>query len=175
MDNEISNATVVYLKDEDGKICLAPKKQNIHKVGKVLQNSQRWNGYGGKQELNETILETAVRELWQESRVRGRTEDLELVAHIHFFWPGNESPLPDMVVYFFYLSKFEGVPQEGIEMGIPQFFTEGEISELELMPADKLFLPVLLRGEKITWNVYLGKTMEDISVYVEDMKKPPAL
>lgn len=175
MNNEILNATVVYLRDSDGKICLAPKKQNIHKEGKVLLNSQKWNGYGGKQELNETILETAVRELWQESGVCGHKEDLELVARIHFFWPGNESTTSDMVVYFFMLSKFEGVPQEGIEMGTPQFFTEDEIHELQMMPADKLFLPVLLRGEKITWNVYLGKTTEDGFVCFEDMKKTPTI
>lgn len=175
MNNEILNATVVYLRDKNGKICLAPKKQNIHKEGKVLQNSQKWNGYGGKQERGETILQTAVRELWQESGVHAEKEDLNLVACMNFFWPGNESTHSDMVVYFFLLSKFKGVPREGVEMGAPQFFTEDEICMLELMPADKIFLPLLLKGEKITWNVYLGKTNQDGSIYFEDMKKPPTL
>lgn len=175
MNNETLNATVVYLVGADGKICLAPKKQNIHKGGKVLQNSQKWNGYGGKQERNETLLETAVRELWQESGVHAETKDLDLVACIHFYWPENKGAHPDMIVYFFFLSKFKGVPQEGVEMGVPKFFTKDEIYELELMPADKLFLPLLLRGEKITWSMYLGKTNQDGSIYFEDMKKPPAL
>jgi 8-oxo-dGTP diphosphatase len=169
------SATVVLLQDDAGRVCLSPKKGNIHKGGQELENSQKWNGYGGKQEPGETILETAIRELEQESGVVGKEEDLELVARISFFWPGNETSEPDMVVYFFFLSSFKGMPKEGREMGVPVFFMPHEIPYHEMMPADRLFIPNLLAGEKLVWHVYLGKTTQDGNVYFEDKKISPAL
>lgn len=166
--NKTFFATVVFLRDEQGRICLAPKKGNIHKGGEELKNSQKWNGYGGKQEEGETIFEAAIRELKDESSVRGKEKDLEFAAHISFFWPGNETDKADMAVYFFFLSIFEGHPKEGDEMGAPQFFSLEEIMELDMMPADKLFLPKLLAGEKLVWHVHLGKKTEDGSIYFED-------
>ena len=175
--NKTFSATVVFLKDGIGRICLAPKKEDIHKAGEVLVGSrQKWNGYGGKQESGETILQTAIRELKDESGVCGKEKDLELIARISFFWPGNETIAPDMVVYFFFLSIFEGEPKEGErEMGTPQFFFPHEIPYHEMMPADKLFLPKLLAGEKIVWDVYLGKKVDGGNVCFKDNGTLPTL
>ena len=176
MHNTFS-ATLIFLKDGDGRICLAPKKENIHKDGQELANSRlKWNGYGGKQEAGETIQETAVRELQQESGVICSEDDLDLVARINFFWPRNETPIPDMEVFVFFCVKFDGVPQEGErEMGAPYFFTPNEIPYDQMMPADKLFLPRLLAGEKLTWDVYLGKTSNNGNIYFEDKQTLPTL
>ena len=171
--NKTVLATVVFLKDEEGRFCLAPKKQNIHKEGSELEDTKKWNGYGGKQNQGEAILETAVRELRDESGVVGKQEDLDLVARVSFFWPGNESSEPDMIVYFFILAIFEGVPKEGSEMGKPVFFFPAEIPYDEMMPADKLFLPKIFGGEKLTWRVHLRRKTPDGSICFEDEKVEP--
>lgn len=171
------HATLVLLRDKIGRICLAPKKENIHKKGQELHgSSKKWNGYGGKQEPGETILETAIRELFDESGVQANKEDLNYVAKLGFFWPGNETSAPDMLVYVFFLSIFAGEPKEGArEMGTPQFFCPNEIPYHDMMPADKLFLPKIISGEKLVWDVYFGKTTPSGSVYFEDKGILPAL
>lgn len=174
--NKKTLATVVLLMDDEGKVCLAPKKQNIHKEGKELKHSRLTrNGYGGKQDPGETILQTAIRELKQESGVAAQEKDLVLVADISFFWPGNETDEPDMIVYFFTLSKYAGAPQEGTEMGIPEFFLPNEVPYEEMMPADRLFFPRILSGEKIVWHVHLGRKTEDGNIFFEDKGIIPTL
>src|SRR3989344_6013142 len=146
-------ATVVFLRDGEGRICLAQKKQDIHKAnGEVLKKSNRWNGYGGKCEGKE-FLATAVDELFFEAGVRANQSDLELVGRIHFFWPMNKSGHPDMDVCFFFLDRFIMTPVETAEMGPPRFFEGEEIPYQDMMPADCFFLPLFLKGEKLTGRV----------------------
>lgn len=173
-------ATVVYLKSPDGRFCVAPKKGNIHKAkGEELKGTaEKLNGFGGKQEPGETILQTAIRELFAESTVVGREEDLELVAKINFFWPGNETNQSDMVVYFFFLSVYEGEPQESEEMGPPEWFFPGEFMRIgeRMNTADKLFLPQLLAGEKVVYDIFFpDKAHNDETLRLVDKKGTPAL
>lgn len=174
-------ATVVYLKGPDGRFCFAPKNGNIHKEkGEELKGSaEKLNGYGGKQEVGETILQTAIRELYDESGVIGKEENLELIAKINFFWPGNDTLQPDMVVYFFFLSVYEGEPQETIEMGPPQWLLPSEVDiAIEgnlLNKADKFFLPKLFAGEKKVLDIFHGKKNEDGTPLIIDKETTPTL
>lgn len=169
-------ATLVFLRDASGRVCLALKKDPIHKEGSELEQSkEKWNGYGGKKEAGETILQTAIRELREESKVIGKEEDLELVAEMNFFWPRSQSLNSDMVVWIFFLSKFEGQPQEGKEMCTPTFFEHHEIPYSKMNLADGVFIPRLLQGEKLVWDVHFGKKNADGSVYYEDKGRAPAL
>lgn len=169
-------ATLVFLRDASGRVCLALKKDPIHKEGAELEQSKgKWNGYGGKMKTGETILQAAIRELWEESKVIAQQEDLELVAEMSFFWPGRLSPDPDMVVWIFFLSKFEGQPQKGKEMRTPTFFEHHEIPYSKMNLADGIFIPRLLQGEKLVWDVHFGKKNADGSVYYEDKGRAPAL
>lgn len=172
-------ATVVFLKSPEGRYCGAPKKGNIHKAkGEELKGSaEKLNGYGGKQKHSQTILQTAISELYEESTVVGKEDDLELVAQINFFWPDNETTQPDMVVYFFFLSVYEGEPQESEEMGMPEWFSpdEFEFEYTRMNKADRYFLPKLFAGEKIVYDIFHGKTREDGSPLCIDKETVPAL
>src|SRR3989344_1123247 len=110
-------ATVVFLLKEQNnetKFYLAPKKQNVYKNnGEALEASSIWNGYGGKWDISDaTILDTAIRELKDESSVEAKKEDLIEVAHVNFFWPGNTTDGRDMEVTFYLLKKYKGTPME---------------------------------------------------------------
>ena len=171
-------ATLIYLRDSQGRVCLARKNGNIHKGGQELKGSkERWNGYGGKEEHEDlSIRGTALRELHEESGVEALEEDLDLVGHISFFWPDNTSLDPDMVVWCFFLSKFVGQPRDvGGGMGEPVFFIHEEIPYHEMLPADRLFLPRFIAGEKLTWDIYLGERDEHGNVRYVDKKTIPVL
>jgi 8-oxo-dGTP diphosphatase/8-oxo-dGTP diphosphatase/2-hydroxy-dATP diphosphatase len=155
---EVKEATVVLLEDGDGKIALARKKQPIHHDSGVIEYSLgRYNGYGGKKEKEDTtIFATAVRELYDESGVIAREADLTLALRVYFSIKGkNELKEPFMIVSFFVLRTWEGIPVEGSEMGPPTFFDRESIPFEEMMPADKLLFEKIFAGEYGVYDVYL--------------------
>jgi ADP-ribose pyrophosphatase YjhB (NUDIX family) len=165
----IEVATVTYLL-RGNKICLARKKQEIHTAGGLsLDNSaQTWNGYGGKVEKSDkSIRHTAVRELFDESGVKALTQNLIPTGKISFFWLGNDSDTPNMIVYFFLLYVFEGEPKETNEMGAPIFFTQDIIPYHEMMSADKVFLPKMLSGEKIIADISFRNEKRDKTFHIK--------
>jgi 8-oxo-dGTP pyrophosphatase MutT (NUDIX family) len=158
-------ATVVFLitGNQDKKICLAKKKLNVHsKDGKELKNSATFNGYGGKREEEDvSIRDTATRELFDESGVVASPRNLIPAGNIRFYWPDNSSDKPNMDVFFFFLATFEGDPKETNEMGSPEFFEINKIPFEQMLPADRIFLPKMLVGEKVVADVFFGKKDEN--------------
>jgi 8-oxo-dGTP pyrophosphatase MutT (NUDIX family) len=164
-------ATIIFLINQRGEVCLAQKKNPIRKKdGEELGKSKNtWNGYGGKKEKEDSILETAIIELQEESGVKAFKEDLKLVGRINFFWREGDDPIPDMKVWIFFLYTYEGNPKETEEMGPPTFFPPTLIPYEDMMPADKLFLPRLLSGEKIVADVFF---QQDKSVRFKETNEP---
>ncbi len=177
-ENKLTRATVVYLVDTDGKVCLAQMKKAIHKDevhgGEQIEYSLGvWNGYGGKEEesdrkyceqngINNSMLYTAIRELEEESGVKAVMEDLEERGAVNFYLR-EKSDLPFMQVHFYILHKWGGQPIEGKEMGAPTFFDKENIPYEQMMPADKILFERLLVGERIDSDVILiGKGIEPI-------------
>lgn len=155
---EVKEATVVLLEDGDGKIALARKKQPIHHDSGAIEYSLgRYNGYGGKKEKEDTtIFATAIRELYDESGVIAREADLTLALRVYFSIKGkNELKEPFMIVSFFVLRNWEGIPVEGSEMGSPTFFNRESIPFEEMMPADELLFKKIFAGEYGVYDVYL--------------------
>ncbi len=161
-DPDIEKATVVYPLRE-GSIFLAQKKQNIHtKKGEELTKSAVLNGWGGKQELTDSsIYATAVRELWEESTIQAKEEDLVPVGRLYFFWPGNTSGIPNMIVTFFFLYIWEGELKETEWMGEPLMFSYDAIPYDRLFKADRKFLPKFLAGEKFVADVFFDQKDEN--------------
>ncbi len=167
-----TKCTVVFLlKGEE--ICLARKKKSIHHADGTLGISlDKWNGYGGKQEEGETITETAIRELFDESGIKITEKDLEYTGVISFFWPGNTSKdLADMEVYFYFVENYEGTPKEGDEMGPPEFFKMNAIPYDEMMAGDKIFLPKFINSEIVEGAFFFDKNeFVDMS---KELNPPP--
>ncbi len=154
-------ATVVYLIKGD-TLCLAQKKQHIH-IGKekLKKSKQVWNGYGGKREPEDvSVRDTAIRELEQESGVKASPHNLIPAGKFRFFWHGNESKIPNMDVYFFFLGRWVGAPQETGEMGKPTFFSIDKLPYRQMMPNDAHFLPRMLANEKPVADVHFGDNHE---------------
>lgn len=141
----LCDAVVCYLFDKKGKILLAMKPES--------DEGERgcWNGYGGGIEKGEAVEITATREVYEETGkgVIAPPYNLKKVAIIDFYNHQQNGNVFTCRVHFFISSRWFGEPKDSKEMKKPTFFHKNNIPYNELMPADRHFLPILLRGDKI--------------------------
>jgi len=119
--------------------------RKTRKIGKGL-----WNGYGGKIELGETPVESAIRETLKESGgVICQAVDLAEVAIMDFIntdETGQELPCR---AHVFFAYRWEGEPKDSDEVVDPTWFDDNRLPLDEMLPADKVWLPEILGGRKI--------------------------
>jgi len=139
-------ATLCYLV-RDGQICLGLKKRGF--------GINRWNGFGGKVRGKETIETAALRELLEESGVKGT--ELKKVAQLDFFFPNVDKALSwDQTVHVYLISNWEGTPSEGEEMR-PSWFDFASIPYEQAWPDDIHWLPKVLAGSLIKGRFSFGE------------------
>ena len=83
--------TLVFPIDEQNRILLGRKKRGF--------GAHKYNGFGGKLEAGESFRDCAIRELFEESGLHGRSEDLECVAAFDFQFPFDESTQKVYITY----------------------------------------------------------------------------
>lgn len=113
-----------------------------------------WNGYGGKIEPGENPRQAVLRELREEAGdgIIVKEEDLVFRGVVTFYNKG-------LVVFkanIFVVNKFSGLPRQTEEMLTPTWFDWHDAPWQEMMPADRLFLPLILAGKTIQdgWVVF---------------------
>lgn len=139
----MKQATLLFLL-KNNKILLAMKKRGF--------GANRWNGYGGKQEGNETVLETAIRETQEESGVTPK--NIVQVATLDFYF--KNKPEWDQQVLVYTTKKWQGEPIETEEMK-PQWFNLDKIPYESMWPDDPFWLPLVLSGKKIKAEFTFGE------------------
>jgi len=127
--------TLAFIRNHDN-ILLGMKKRGFG-VG-------RWNGFGGKVNSDETILEAAKRELLEESGLT--TNELQEAGILKFEFVGEPEILE---VHVFTTNKYEGTPTESEEMR-PKWFPISEVPFNDMWPDDILWFPFLLKGQKFS-------------------------
>jgi 8-oxo-dGTP diphosphatase/2-hydroxy-dATP diphosphatase len=141
---------VVLFFIRDGKVLLAIKKK---KIGKGL-----WNGYGGGIEPEDlTPKDAAVRELGEESG--GMTTSVDKLTQVadtcfHNTTEDGTTFVCHMLVYFAY--EWKGEARETDEMSLPTWFDFDKIPTDKMLPADKVWLPIVLSGKKIIFKANYG-------------------
>ena len=103
----------------------------------------KWNGFGGKVEPGERIIDAARRELREEAGIE--VADLTRAGVVEFEFKGNPEILR---VHIFKTNEFYGTPQESEEMR-PQWFHLDKIPFSKMWPDDAHWLPLVLAGKQI--------------------------
>lgn len=126
--------TLVFLR-RNGEILLGLKKRGF--------GVNKWNGFGGKVEPEETIIEAAARELLEECCVKVNTKDLKNIGHLEFTFQG-EPLMMDVRVYS--TNVYEGIPKETEEMA-PKWLKHEDIPYNDMWPDDKLWFPYMFQNK----------------------------
>lgn len=146
-------ATLVFPIKED-KVLLARKTR---KIGVGL-----WNGWGGGVEGEETMEETAARELLQESGLLADLNDLEYRGKVVFHNQKADGRKFDVEVHMFVIQKWSGELKPNPEMRDPKFWLISSLPFDEMMPSDKDWLPLVLSGRRVDGEVWHGLNQESL-------------
>lgn len=107
----------------------------------------RWNGYGGKPNPGENIIDTAVRETQEEICVTP-TQFTQVATLDFHFPPAKAAQGFDQQAVIYLCTDWEGEPTETEEMA-PKWFRMTDLPYKDMWPDDPLWLPRVLAGEKL--------------------------
>lgn len=167
------NATVVYLL-RAGKILLAEKTKKI--------GAGYLNGHGGGIEEGETPLDCAIREFSEETKDQAtglggevRADQLEKRAVVDFHNTTTEGKEFTCRVHFFVASDWQGEVQATQEMANPSWYDVDSLPFDRMMPADRVWLPLMLQGKKIYAEARYGPYQKELlgEVIVTEMESLP--
>ncbi len=158
--SSVQQATLCFLIKKD-KILLAMKKRGFGK--------DKWNGLGGKVDDGEKIEEAVVRESKEEVGIK--PVKFKKVAVLHFYFPAIPKEEGwDQDVHVHFCDDWEDEPFESDEMR-PEWFSIKSIPYDEMWDDDELWLPRVLKGEKIeAWFAFDMDNEKTIAHKIETMK-----
>jgi len=142
-DIEKAKAFAAGLKPKILTLCLT-RKESMILLGMKKRGfgEGRWNGFGGKVEKGESIVEAAIREMEEESGLKA--EELEEKGVVDFQYLDTGKLLE---VHIFDVLKYRGEPIETEEMS-PKWFYLDEIPFENMWADDIYWFPIFLRGDK---------------------------
>lgn len=130
--------TLIIIREGD-KILLGKKKRRF--------GAGRYNGFGGKLQPGESILESLKRELKEEAEIE--VNQITKIGEV-VFYSGREDVINEfeiennILVHIFLGKEVIGTPNETEEMD-PKWFNIDEIPFDNMWPDDKYWMPYLLK------------------------------
>ena len=134
---------MIGVMEQDSQQAKSSRVQSEHLLATVSQLSEE---ILGTLELDK-VLETAVREMVEESAVQVAPADMHQMGQFTFFMPAK--PEWNMEVHAFVATRWTGNPQTSPEM-VPQWFTVADVPYTQLWADDAYWLPRVLAGEQLT-------------------------
>ncbi len=120
----------------DEKVLLGWKKTGF--------GAGRWNGFGGKVEPGELVINAAKRELEEEAGIRAHS----LIPHgiiTYITLVPDKAPIE---MHLFRTEQFEGEPHESTEMS-PAWFDVSNVPLYQMWHDDQFWFPHVLNGRVI--------------------------
>jgi 8-oxo-dGTP pyrophosphatase MutT (NUDIX family) len=153
-EGKIGTDTVHFLSIESGllqaTLCLPVdfrKRRILLGMKKQGFGKGKWNGFGGKIEVEETQGEAALRELKEEAGLyAGKATKVGELIFLFPHMPVEEQW--DMVMHIFLVQEWEGEPKESREMK-PEWFSFEKIPFKSMWQDDSHWLPLVLKGKKV--------------------------
>jgi 8-oxo-dGTP pyrophosphatase MutT (NUDIX family) len=167
------NATVCLLVKED-EVLLGLK---MKKIGAGFRN-----GYGGGIDEGESIKQSAIRELEEETGKKNGNvfittspEHLEKVAIIDFKNTKSDGSSFICKVHFFIIREWKGEAVDTDEMTDPKFFNFDNLPLDQMMLADSQYFPLILKGKKILAKAKYGPYQKELlgPVIIEEVSSFP--
>ncbi|OGN16739.1 MAG: hypothetical protein A3C88_00015 [Candidatus Yanofskybacteria bacterium RIFCSPHIGHO2_02_FULL_50_12] len=135
-------AVLTYLV-RDAKVSLSLKPKREEGERKIGEGSR--NGLGGGRELGESLIDAAIREVFEESGVRLCTHHLTKKAIANFHNTKSDGSVFTCRVHVYLATGWFGEPQSVPgHMIDPQWYSFKELPVDEMMPADRFWVPPLL-------------------------------
>ncbi|KAJ1893915.1 hypothetical protein LPJ66_005487 [Kickxella alabastrina] len=119
-----------------------PRAQVLLGLKKRGFGQNKYNGFGGKVEPQESISQGAIRELTEESCLRARSVNKRGVLFFYF-----ENDPVTMEVHVFDTVEYEGEWEETEEMA-PKWFGVGDMPFDRMWKDDERWWPMFIRGKK---------------------------
>lgn len=138
---ELSIKNLCYIINDTGKVLLQYKRRGFG-VGK-------WNGPGGKVEPGETLEQSAVREVKEETGLD--VKNLKKIAELEFYFNGREEW--NMVTHAYVAKDFSGEIQASDE-GELKWFKIEELPFNEMWDDDIYWLKDALAGKFVKGKFY---------------------
>jgi len=137
----------------DGQILLGMKKRGFG-IGKL-------NGFGGKLNDGESIVEAAVRELAEEVGLETVIDNLNKMVELEFRFPHADEDW-DQVVHVFLVEEWISEPIESDEMSF-EWHDLDKIPFERMWDDDKYWLPEVLKGRRIRGKFSFGEDNSTIT------------
>ncbi|XP_054163739.1 oxidized purine nucleoside triphosphate hydrolase-like [Oppia nitens] len=137
MTKIIRKDTLVLVTKSGQQILLGLKKRGF--------GCGKWNGFGGKVEMNETIEEAAKRELLEESNLK--CNDMKKVGILSFEFVNDLTAPKHLEIHVFHTEDYWGEVQESDEM-MPKWFNIEDIPFNNMWVEDHLWFQLLLKGSR---------------------------
>ena len=151
---QIKHTTLLFI-IKNGKILLAEKKRGFG-VGLI-------NGIGGKIEPGETIEQGMIRETQEEIGVTPL--EFNHVATINFIFD-ETNPTKQEITSVFTTNNYRGEIIETEEMR-PSWYHIDQIPYEKMFSADRIWLPEIIKGNKIKAQVVFDKNFNTTSCQIE--------
>jgi 8-oxo-dGTP diphosphatase len=122
----------------------------------------KYNGLGGKMELDEDALSCMRREIREEAGIE--CIDMRLRGTVN--WPGFGKNGEDWLGFLFVISAFSGTPHSHNVEGTLEWIEIERLHELPMWDGDRLFLPLVFDTDPRPFHgvmPYLGGKMQNWS------------
>lgn len=139
---------------DDNRILLGKKKRGL--------GEGFYNGYGGKVIPGETIEDSLVREVFEESGLV--LNSYEKVGILQLSLPDL-----DVEMHIFASNDYRGELVETEEMA-PEWFFSDEIPFAEMWQSDALWYPYFLSGQKFLGRVVFAEENSVTDFFIEDVQ-----
>lgn len=142
--------TLIFIKI-NGYVLLGYKKRGL--------GVRKWNGYGGKIEVNENVTDGVIRELYEESNLIVHKDNLKYLGVVTY----NDRQ-HTRVVYIFTSSQFQGELKETEEMK-PQWFTINNLPYNNMWPDSQFWVPLVINNQYFQASfTYINNELNDYNV-----------
>lgn len=147
MTNKTKKQTSIIIGLKDSKVLLGMKKRGF--------GEGYWNGFGGKRNEGETMVEAALREISEEAGII--PIDLKEVGMIEF---------DTFTTHVYTFSNYNGKLTETEEMK-PKWFSRNSLPYDKMWEGDKVWFPLVLDGKCFDAEfIFEGKNLTECHIKI---------